>query len=115
VEGDARSYSRARDLPRLIALWPYELADFTPEGGTRILSKLRQALRAERRRARAGHWSYELNRHLALLGAYKGEIALLRARTLLSRRTPGAAKPASAPAVKDTVAKGVPGLPRQAR
>jgi hypothetical protein len=23
----------------------------------------------------AGHWSYELNRHLGLLSAYKGELA----------------------------------------
>ncbi len=81
----------------------------------RILSKLRRALRAERRRARAGHWSYELNRHLALLGAYKGEIALLRARALPSRRKPAAAKPASAPAAKGRVAKGVLSLPRQVR
>jgi len=45
---------QARDLPRLIALWPHELADQTPEGSLLILSKLRRALRAERRRALAG-------------------------------------------------------------
>jgi len=32
-----------------------------------ILLTLRRALRAERRRALAGHWSYELNRHLGLM------------------------------------------------
>jgi hypothetical protein len=31
-----------------------------------------------RRRALAGHWSYDLNRHLALLSAYKSELAGLR-------------------------------------
>jgi hypothetical protein len=43
----------------------------------RVLAKLRRALRAERRRALAGHWSYDLNRHLGLLSAYKGELARL--------------------------------------
>jgi hypothetical protein len=41
------------------------------------LAKLRSALRAERRRALSGHWSYDLNRHLGLLSAYKGEMAWL--------------------------------------
>ena len=40
------------------------------------LMKLRRALRAERRRGLAGHWSYDLNRHLGL-SAYKGELARL--------------------------------------
>ena len=71
----ARAYSRARDLPKLIALWPYELDDHSQEGTFRILAKLRRALRAERRRALSGHWSYDLNRHLGLLSAYKGELA----------------------------------------
>ena len=43
-----------------------------------ILSKLRRALRAERRRALAGHWNYELNRHLGLMTAYKAELGLMR-------------------------------------
>ena len=41
----------------------------------RILAKLRRALRAERRRAVSGHWSFDLYRYLGLLGAYKGELA----------------------------------------
>jgi len=77
VEVEARAYVRDRDLPGLIALWPRELADQSPEGSLLILSKLRRALRAERRRARAGHWSYDLNRHLGLMGAHKGELARL--------------------------------------
>jgi Family of unknown function (DUF6477) len=74
----AEAYLRSRDLPRLIALWPHELDDQTPEGGLHVLAKLRRALRAERRRALSGHWSYDLNRHLGLLSAYKGELARLR-------------------------------------
>jgi hypothetical protein len=70
AQAGAGCHLRARDLPRLIALWPQELADPSPQGGLRTLSKLRRALRAERRRGSAGHWSYELNRHLGLLSAY---------------------------------------------
>jgi len=77
VEVEARAYVRDRDLPRLIALWPRELSDQSPKGSFLILSKLRRALRAERRRARASHWSYDLNRHLGLMSAYKGELARL--------------------------------------
>jgi len=75
AEAGAAAYLRARDLPKLIALWPPELADHSPEGRRRVLAKLRSALRAERRRALSGHWSYDLNRHLGLLSAYKGELA----------------------------------------
>ena len=75
----AAAYSRPRDLPKLIALWPHELEDDSQDGIFRVLAKLRHALRAERRRGLAGHWSYDLNRHLGLLGAYKGELAALRA------------------------------------
>jgi hypothetical protein len=52
--------------------------DESQEGMFRVLGKLRRALRAERRRGLAGHWSYDLNRHLGLLSAYKGELAGLR-------------------------------------
>ena len=45
------------------------------EGCRHLLAKLRSALRAERRRALSGHWSYDLNRHLGLISAYKGELA----------------------------------------
>jgi hypothetical protein len=74
----ARSYLRARDLPKLIALWPHELADESVEGAKLVLGKLRRALRAERRRAASGHWSYDLNRHLGLVSAYKAELERLR-------------------------------------
>jgi hypothetical protein len=77
VRDGAAAYVRSRDLPALIALWPHELADETPAGALRVLAKLRHALRAERVRARGGHWSYDLNRYLALLSAYRGELARL--------------------------------------
>jgi len=78
ADAGARIYLRVRDLPKLIALWPRELADESPEGRLHVLGKLRRALRAERRRALSGHWSYDLNRHLGLLSAYKAELAALR-------------------------------------
>ena len=99
VDAGSGCYLRARDLPSLIALWPHELADESPEGSLLILSKLRRALRAERRRAVAGHWSYELNRHLGLMTAYKAELGSMRRVKLRLRRTaPGAARSTSAAA-----------------
>jgi hypothetical protein len=80
AEAGARCYRRARDLPKLIGLWPEELQDQSLAGTLRILSKLRRALRTERVRGNAGHWSYDLNRHLGLLSAYKGELAFYRER-----------------------------------
>ncbi|MEZ5829262.1 MAG: DUF6477 family protein [Hyphomicrobiales bacterium] len=78
VTAGVTAYVRSRDLPRVLALWPEEIEDRSEEGGLRLLAKLRNALRAERRRALAGHWSYDLNRHLGLLSAYKGELAGIR-------------------------------------
>ena len=42
-----------------------------------ILTRLARALRAERNRGRAGHWTYDLNRHIALKQAYAAERALM--------------------------------------
>jgi hypothetical protein len=79
VAAGSAAYLRSRDLPKLTALWPHELDDESQKGMLRVLAKLRRALRAERSRTLAGHWSYDLNRHLGLLSAYKGELAALRA------------------------------------
>ena len=87
----AKAYSRARDLPKLIALWPRELDDESAEGCRLVLGKLRRALRAERRRASSGHWSYDLNRHLALVTAYKAEASRLGAEEARLRPTAPAA------------------------
>lgn len=87
VTAGAAAYVRERDLPRLLALWPHEIEDQSDEGRRRLLGKLRRALRAERRRAQAAHWSYDLNRHLGLLSAYKGELGNLGIRDERVRRT----------------------------
>lgn len=66
-------YDRARDLPKLLALWPWELPGPEAARDARIIAKLREALRAERRRGAAGHWTYDLVRHAQLLAAYRAE------------------------------------------
>ena len=78
AEAGARSYCRSRDLPSLVALWPQELEDMSQAGIVFVLGKLRRALRAERNRGLRGHWSYDLNRHIGLLSAYKRELVQLR-------------------------------------
>lgn len=70
-----RPYERRVDLPRVLPLWPHELDDESPTGRRRILAKLRRALRAERRRGLAGHWTYDLARHVELLRVYRQELA----------------------------------------
>lgn len=74
---DAGTYDRVRDLPALLALWPSELKDFTRPGSRRIIARLQRALRAERARGVSGHWAYDLQRHIALVRAYKAECSLL--------------------------------------
>jgi hypothetical protein len=76
------TYQRQKDLPRLLALWPHEIKDETATGTRKIIARLRCALRAERQRGRAGHWSYDLDRHLGLVKAYKSEVAALENRTI---------------------------------
>ena len=58
-------------LPRLIAAWPDEIAELAGSGRERLLAKLRKALRAERQRGLAGHWTYDLARHAELLAVYR--------------------------------------------
>jgi hypothetical protein len=68
---------RASELASLLPLWPHELADETVAGLQKRLAILRRALRAERCRGLAGHWTYDLARHSALLRCYRREVAAL--------------------------------------
>jgi hypothetical protein len=78
-EPNARhQYVRARDLPKLIGLWPWEIEDQTLAGHARLLELLRRALRVERQRGLAGHWTYDLARHASLLKAYQCELSSFR-------------------------------------
>ena len=71
------AYDRERDLPRLTSVWPAELADRSRQGRARLVGRLRRALREERQRGLAGHWTYDLARHAQLLAAYRAEVAEL--------------------------------------
>lgn len=51
---DRHAYDRERDLPRLLPLWPAEVADGSEAGRLVLLNRLRRALRAERQRGLAG-------------------------------------------------------------
>ena len=79
-------WDRARMLPRLIPVGQEELADVSPEGRRGILRRLAEALRGERRRGRAGHWSYSLDRHIGLFQALAAE----RRLDATGSRSPGA-------------------------
>lgn len=87
---DRRGYDRERDLPKLLALWPAEVTDRSEAGRLLLLSKLRRALRAERQRGLAGHWTYDLARHRGLLLAYRAETAaaLTGTRKAKGQQTP---------------------------
>ena len=78
-------YDRSRDLPRLLPLLATDIpapdsAATSIEVQMRLVGYLKRALKAERLRGQHGHWSYDLGRHSALLGAYRSEEADLRAR-----------------------------------
>ncbi len=80
-------YERARDLPRLLPLWPHEMETPCASYHARLLAMMRCALRRERQRGLAGHWTYDLARHAQLLRAYRAEVAAYRHRQ--SRRHAG--------------------------
>lgn len=79
--GQAATYDRVRDLPRVLPLMNDELDVASLAGHARLLERLRDALRKERTRGRQGHWCYDVGRHAALLRAYRCEAALLHARS----------------------------------
>lgn len=73
LEAEPDAYRRIKFLRRFHRLAPETIGSETAEGARAVLRELERALRAER--ARAGHWSYDLNRHIGLLSAYRAEKA----------------------------------------
>lgn len=73
VAGGVEHYDRHRHLARVLPVGPEEILDESPMGRRKILARLARALRAERNLGRAGHWTYDLNRHIALSQAYAAE------------------------------------------
>lgn len=72
VQRERVSYQRAH-LPRLLPIGPNEITGPEPETTQALLRKLARALRTQRRLARAGHWTYDLNRHMGLAEAWRRE------------------------------------------
>ena len=79
-ESEACGYQRTRDLPRLIPMLATDLDTPTIEAHQKLVRLLRRALRLERNRGRAAHWSYDLGRHAGLVNAYCCECLSLRVR-----------------------------------
>ncbi len=91
------AYVRQRHLPRILPVGPDEIADESVAGRRRIVARLARALRAERNRGRGGHWTYDLNRHIALRQAYLAESRWLdrHARRVHKQKTAGGEPPAA--------------------
>ena len=70
-----KAYDRASALARLHRLSPETIASESPDAARAALKEIERAMRGER--ARRGHWSYDLNRHISLLVAHRAETARL--------------------------------------
>ncbi len=70
VQG-AERFEPGRHAARLLPEGEEELWLSSARDREALKARLRSALRSERRRGRAGHWSYDLNRHLGLLQALR--------------------------------------------
>lgn len=83
------AYQRARFLPRLIAATPADIADTGIERSADLLRRLRRALQRERHLGRIGHWTYDLNRHIALVQAVGAESSRLKELMAAGKPTVG--------------------------
>ena len=72
------AYVRSRDLPRLLGLWPRDVAALRGRDLDGLVAQLERAIRAERRRALQRDWTYDLSRHWALIRARDAELTALR-------------------------------------
>jgi hypothetical protein len=81
LRAGSQAYVRERDLPRLLRIMPQRDRRDTSAELEMIVRLLERALRAERNRARSGHWTYDLNRHIALHQAHLAERKKLEAMT----------------------------------
>lgn len=91
IEAGVLCYNRGVHLPGLLRLWPADLLGAEPAMTATILHRLRKALQQQRRKARqdggrkqAG--SYDVNRHIALLQAWRAEC---RAWRTIKKGSPG--------------------------
>jgi len=81
IDKGAERYDRDRHLDRLLGgyaeVWREPASD-----PALTIARLKRALRSQRQLGRAGHWSYDLNRHFGLLQALNAELARSRAQAM---------------------------------
>jgi hypothetical protein len=77
IMGGAEHYRRQTQLPLLIG-GEFENSEENASETLRIVRRLSRAIRHERQLGRAGHWAYDLNRHIGLRQALRAELANLR-------------------------------------
>lgn len=63
----ATAYCRARDIPRLLPLYPAIRSPFGEAAHRTLVFDLSRLVAAERRRGVCGDWTYDAGRHAALL------------------------------------------------
>lgn len=78
IDKGARRYDPNHHLDRLLG-GSHEIWRGAAGDPAATIARLKRALRSQRRLGRAGHWSYDLNRHFGLLQALKAELARSRA------------------------------------
>ena len=86
IDAGLQGYNRRLALCRLHRLSSEIIQSETGEAARMVVAEIERALRRER--ARAGHWTYDLNRHIALHVAHRAEtarLAQLRARDASAR------------------------------
>lgn len=71
LSASSAAYRRTEFLSSFHRLSAETIAAQTAEAARAVLDELERALRKER--ARAGHWTYDLGRHISLLVAYRAE------------------------------------------
>jgi hypothetical protein len=94
MQASLDAYKRKEFLRSFHRLAAETIAAETREAAAAVLRELERALRAER--ARAGHWTYDLDRHIALLVAYRVEQA--RAARIAAGEAQAARRSRAAPA-----------------
>lgn len=86
IDASIPGYNRHLALSRLYRLSPEIILSESEAAAKQVVQEIESALRRER--ARAGHWTYDLNRHIALHVAHRAEtarLARLRARDATAR------------------------------
>jgi hypothetical protein len=93
IDKGAGRYDPDRHLDRLLGghgIWNPPADD-----PAATIARLKRALRSQRQLGRAGHWSYDLNRHFGLLQALKAERARARSQTMAATGAKAGASTAS--------------------